>query len=160
MVISLAERRGVMPIRQLAALRLQGLPIEEAQSLYERLTGRITLERLQPSWLIMSEGFRKSRLALAAKRLTDIVVSAVLIVLTLPVMLAVAIAIRLESVGPVLFRQDRVGLGGRPFKILKFRSMKTGSDKDTPSWTAEGDSRITRVGAFIRKFRLDELPQL
>jgi sugar transferase (PEP-CTERM system associated) len=159
-VISLAERRGVMPIRQLAALRLQGLPIEEAQSLYERLTGRITLERLQPSWLIMSEGFRKSRLALAAKRLTDIVVSAVLITLTLPLMLGVAIAIRLESEGPALFRQERVGLGGRFFKIMKFRSMKTGSDKDKPSWTADGDSRITRVGAFIRKFRLDELPQL
>ncbi len=159
-VISLAERRGVMPIRQLAALRLQGLPIEEAQSLYERLTGRITLEQLQPSWLILSEGFRKSRLALAAKRLTDMVVSAALIALTLPLMLGVAVAILLETGGPVLFKQDRVGLGGRLFKILKFRSMKTGSDKGTPSWTAESDSRITRVGAFIRKFRLDELPQL
>jgi lipopolysaccharide/colanic/teichoic acid biosynthesis glycosyltransferase len=83
-----------------------------------------------------------------------------LIALTLPLMLGVAVAILLETGGPVLFKQDRVGLGGRLFKILKFRSMKTGSDKGTPSWTAESDSRITRVGAFIRKFRLDELPQL
>jgi sugar transferase (PEP-CTERM system associated) len=159
-VISLAERRGVMPIRQLASLRLQGLPIEEAQSVYERLTGRLTLEQLQPSWLVLSEGFRKSRFALAAKRATDILVSGLLILLTLPVMLATALAIMLESGRPVLFKQERVGLGGRRFKILKFRSMTIGSDKDAPTWTAEGDSRITRVGAFIRKYRLDELPQL
>jgi len=159
-VISLAERRGVMPIRQLAALRLQGMPIEEAQSVYERLTGRLTLEQLQPSWLVLSEGFRKSRFALAAKRATDIAVSAALILLTLPLMLGVALAIVLESGHPVLFKQERVGLGGRRFRILKFRSMTVGSDKDKPSWTADGDCRITRVGAFIRKFRLDELPQL
>jgi sugar transferase (PEP-CTERM system associated) len=159
-VISLAERRGVMPIRQLASLRLQGLPIEEAQSVYERLTGRLTLEQLQPSWLVLSEGFRKSRFALAAKRATDILVSGLLILLTLPLMLVVALAIMLESGRPVLFKQERVGLGGRRFKIWKFRSMTVGSDKDAPTWTAEGDSRITRVGAFIRKYRLDELPQL
>ncbi len=159
-VISLAERRGVMPIRQLAALRLQGLPIEEAQSVYERLTGRLPLEQLQPSWLILSDGFRKSRFALAIKRVTDVVVSALLIALALPIMSAVALAILLESGRPVLFKQERLGLGGRRFKILKFRSMTVGSDKDTPSWTADGDSRITRVGAFLRKFRLDELPQL
>ena len=159
-VISLAERRGVMPIRQLASLRLQGLPIEEAQSVYERLTGRLTLEQLQPSWLVLSEGFRKSRFALAVKRATDILVSGLLILLTLPVMLATALAIMLESGRPVFFRQERVGLGGRRFKIFKFRSMTVGSDKDKPTWTAEGDSRITRVGAFIRKYRLDELPQL
>lgn len=159
-VISLAERRGIMPIRQLAALRLQGMPIEEAQSVYERLTGRLPLEQLQHSWLVLSEGFRKSRFAVAAKRVTDILISFVLIVLSAPLMLAVALAIMLESGRPVLFRQERVGLGGRRFKIFKFRSMTIGSDKDKPSWTAEGDSRITRVGAFIRKYRLDELPQL
>ncbi len=159
-VISLAERRGVMPTRQLAALRLQGMPIEEAQSVYERLTGRLPLEQLQHSWLVLSEGFRKSRFAVAAKRATDILASFALIVLSAPVMLAVALAIMLESGRPVLFKQERVGLGGRRFKIFKFRSMTIGSEKDAPSWTAEGDSRITRVGAFIRKYRLDELPQL
>lgn len=159
-VLSLAERRGVMPIRQLTALKLQGMPIEDAHSLYERLTGRIMLEHLRPSWLILSEGFHKSRLLLAAKRAMDIVVSLVLIVLTLPLMLATALLILIESGRPVLFRQERIGLGGRPFSILKFRSMLQGSEKGTPQWTADGDPRITRLGRFIRKFRLDELPQL
>lgn len=159
-VISLTERRGLMPLQQLATLRLQGLPIEDAHSVYERLTGRIMLDDLQPSWLIMSDGFRKSRLVLALKRTTDIMISLSLLVVTLPLMVAVAAAICLESRGPILFRQLRVGLGGRTFEVLKFRSMKTGSDKGTPSWTSDRDPRITRVGAWIRKFRIDELPQL
>ncbi|HTC92433.1 MAG TPA: TIGR03013 family XrtA/PEP-CTERM system glycosyltransferase [Terriglobales bacterium] len=159
-VISLGERRGVMPIRQLAALKLQGLPIEEAASVYERITGRIMLEQLRPSWLILSEGFRKSRFLLATKRMTDIAVSLLLIALSLPLMLGTALAIWIESGSPVLFRQERVGRGGRTFQILKFRSMKQGSEKGAPQWTADRDPRITRVGNFIRKFRLDELPQL
>lgn len=159
-VLSLAERRGVMPIRQLTALKLQGLPIEDAHSVYERLTGRIMLEQLRPSWLFLSEGFHKSRLLLAVKRTSDIVISAVAIVLSLPLMGAIALAIVLESGYPVLFRQERVGLGGKPFQMLKFRSMRQGSEQGKPSWTADGDPRITRVGRFIRKFRLDELPQL
>jgi sugar transferase (PEP-CTERM system associated) len=159
-VLSLAERRGIMPIRQLTALKLQGLPVEDAHSVYERLTGRIMLEQLRPSWLILSEGFHKSRLSLAVKRAADILVSLVLIVLNLPIMAATALAILIESGGPVLFRQERIGLGGQPFMILKFRSMRQGSEKGTPSWTADGDPRITSVGQFIRKFRLDELPQL
>src|SRR5258708_3583141 len=103
-VISLAERRGVMPIRQLTALKLQGLPIEDAHSLYERLTGRIMLENLRPSSLILSEGFHKSRLLPAAKRGVDIAVSLVLIALTLPLMLATALLILIESGRPALFR--------------------------------------------------------
>ena len=159
-VISLSERRGVMPIRQLTALKLQGLPVEDAHSVYERLTGRIMLEQLRPSWLILSEGFHKSRLSLAVKRAADILVSLILIVLGLPVMACIALAILIESGRPVLFRQERIGLGGQPFRILKFRSMRQGSENGTPSWTADGDPRITRVGQFIRKFRFDELPQL
>lgn len=159
-LISLGERRGVMPIRQLASLRLQGLPVEDVHSVYERLTGRIMLEHLQPSWLVLSDGFRKSRLVTTCKRAIDMLVSLALLILASPVMLVVAIAIVLESGKPLLFRQDRVGLGGRLFKVLKFRSMRVGSEKGTPSWTADGDPRITRVGKFIRKFRMDELPQL
>ncbi|MBZ5522590.1 MAG: TIGR03013 family PEP-CTERM/XrtA system glycosyltransferase [Acidobacteriia bacterium] len=159
-VISLSERRGVMPIRQLTALKLQGLPVEDAHSVYERLTGRIMLEQLRPSWLILSDGFHKSRLSLAAKRGADILVSLVLILMTLPIMVATALAILIESGRPVLFRQERIGLGGQPFRIFKFRSMRQGSEKGTPRWTADGDPRITRVGQFIRRFRLDELPQL
>ena len=159
-VISLGERRGVMPIQQLAELKLQGLPIEDAHSAYERITGRIMLEQLQPSWLILSDGFYKSRLLLSVKRAVDIMVSTVLILISLPVMLLTALAIFLESGTPVLFKQDRIGLGGRTFQMFKFRSMRQGSEQGTPKWTANGDPRITRVGGFIRKFRLDELPQL
>jgi sugar transferase (PEP-CTERM system associated) len=159
-VISLGERRGVLPFRAMAALKLQGLPIEDAQSVYERLTGRIMLEHLRPSWLILSDGFNKSRFLLAGKRAVDVVISSILITLTLPVMLLVALAILMEDGSPVLFRQERIGLGGRTFQILKFRSMRQGSEKGRPRWTEDGDPRITAVGRFIRKFRLDELPQL
>jgi len=160
LVISLAERRGVMPIRQLTTLKLQGLPIEDAQSVYERISGRIMLQSLQASWLIHSDGFHKSRILSAGKRVIDLLVSAILIVLSFPMMVLTAAAIVLESGRPVLFRQERIGLGGRSFQILKFRSMRQGSEKGAPSWTADRDPRITRVGNFIRKFRLDELPQL
>ena len=160
LIISLSERRGVMPIHQLTALKLQGLPIEDAQSMRERITGRIMLDHLQPSWLISSDGFQKSSFVMAVKRTTDIVISAILVLLCAPVMLLTAIAIRLESDGPALFKQQRVGLGGRTFRIFKFRSMRQGSEKGTPSWTSNSDPRITRIGNIIRKFRIDELPQL
>jgi sugar transferase (PEP-CTERM system associated) len=160
LVISLGERRGVLPFRAMASLKLQGLPIEDAQSVYERLTGRIMLEHLRPSWLILSDGFSKSRLILAGKRALDIVISSILITVTLPLVLMVALAILLDDGAPVLFRQERIGLGGRTFQILKFRSMRQGSEKGRPRWTADSDPRITSIGRFIRKFRLDELPQL
>lgn len=160
LVISLGERRGIMPSRQLAALKLQGLPIEDAHSVYERITGRIMLEQLQPSWLVLSDGFHKSNLVIAAKRAIDIIVSSILILITSPVMLLTAVAILLESGGPVLFKQERVGLGGLPFQMFKFRSMRQGSENGTPSWTSNRDPRITKTGSFIRKLRIDELPQL
>jgi sugar transferase (PEP-CTERM system associated) len=159
-VIALAERRGVMPVRELTALRIEGVPVEDAHSVYERITGRILLDRLQPSWLILSDGFNKSITLLAAKRVIDICVSLFLILVASPLLLLTALAIALESGGPILFRQERVGLGGGTFHILKFRSMKQGSDKGAPSWTKDNDPRVTHVGAFIRKYRLDELPQL
>ncbi len=160
LVISLAERRGVMPIRELTALRVQGLPVEDAHSLYERLTGRIMLEHLRPSWLILSEGFRKSRLLLAFKRLVDMAISTLLLVLTFPLMIGTVIAILLETGRPMFYCQERVGLGGRPFRLWKFRSMRITSGSSTPKWTSDKDPRVTRVGNFIRKYRLDELPQL
>jgi sugar transferase (PEP-CTERM system associated) len=160
LVISLAERRGVMPIRELTALKVQGVPIEDAHSMYERITGRIMLDRLRPSWLIMSDGFSKSQFLLAAKRTIDILASFVLIVLASPLLFLTWIAILVETGRPVFFRQDRVGLGGCVFKIFKFRSMRQGSEKGMPSWTADGDPRVTRVGNFIRKYRIDEIPQL
>lgn len=158
-VMSLKEKRGLMPYRELLRLRFAGVVVEDAHTVFERISGRIALERLSPSWLIFSDGFRKSGFVLAIKRGIDVMASLVGIALSLPVMALVAVAILVETGRPVLFRQKRVGLNGELIEILKFRSMRQDSEKGGPSWAADGDSRITRVGAFIRKYRLDELPQ-
>ncbi len=159
-VLSLAERRGCTPVRELLHLKFAGVRVEDAHSSYERLTGRILLERLSPSWLILSDGFGKSRFLLASKRAMDVIVSLLLVLLALPVMGIVAAAVWLETGSPILFRQTRVGLSGGNFQILKFRSMFQNAEENGPRWAVEGDGRITKVGRFIRKFRLDELPQL
>jgi sugar transferase (PEP-CTERM system associated) len=158
-VLSLKERRGQTPVRELLHLKFSGIAVEDAHSMSEQIDGRIRLEYLSPSWMILSEGFRKSAVLLAAKRVLDILASMVLLLGALPIMGIVALAIWLESRGPILFRQERIGLGGRPFEILKFRSMKQNAEDDGPRWAADGDLRVTRVGRIIRKFRLDELPQ-
>ncbi len=158
-VLSLKERRGQTPLRELLHLKFAGVAVEDAHTVSEEIDGRIRLEYLSPSWMILSEGFRKSRLLLAAKRMVDVFVSLVLLLVTLPFMGIVALAIWLESGSPILFRQERIGLGGRPFQILKFRSMKQNAEEHGPKWAADGDHRVTRVGRIIRKLRLDELPQ-
>jgi sugar transferase (PEP-CTERM system associated) len=158
-VLSLKERRGQTPVRELLRLKFAGVTVEDAHSMSEQIDGKIRLEHLSPSWMILSEGFRKSSLLLAAKRILDILVSLVLLLLMLPIMGIVALAIWLESGSPVLFRQERIGLGGRPFEILKFRSMNHDAEEHGPKWAADGDQRVTRVGRVIRKLRLDELPQ-
>ena len=159
-VLSLAERRGCTPSQQLLQLKFAGVPVEDAHSCYERISGRILLERLSPSWLILSSGFRKSHFVLAAKRTTDLLFALAGLTLTLPVMALVALAIWWETGSPILFRQKRVGLMGRQFEMMKFRSMRQDAEASGPSWAAEGDNRVTCFGAFIRKSRLDELPQL
>ena len=159
-VISLAERRGHMPIRQLLHMKFAGVRVEEAHGVLERMTGRIVLEHLSPSWLILSEGFRKSPLLIWAKRGLDILISSSALILCLPLFAGVAIATWLESGSPILFRQERTGLRGRPFNMLKFRSMHHDAEREGPQWAASSDSRITRVGKWIRKYRVDELPQM
>ena len=158
-VLSLKEQRGRMPYRELLRLKFAGVTVEDAHTVFETISGRIALEKLSPSWLIFNDGFRKSRFLLAAKRSMDIAAALFAITLTLPIMALVAIAILIETGAPVLFRQQRVGLNGEQFEIYKFRSMRQDAEKGGPSWAADGDNRITRVGAFIRKYRLDELPQ-
>jgi sugar transferase (PEP-CTERM system associated) len=158
-VLSLKEQRGRMPYRELLRLKFAGVTVEDAHTVFERISGRIALEKLSPSWLIFSDGFRKSRFLLAAKRAIDITAALFAILLTLPVMALTAAAILLESGKPVFFRQQRVGLHGAQFEIFKFRSMRQDAEKNGPSWAADNDNRITHVGAFIRKYRLDELPQ-
>lgn len=159
-VLALSERRGSMPIKELLQLKFFGMKIEEAHDLYERITGRILLDHLSPSWLILADGFRKPRLVVACKRMIDLLISAIGLVIAAPVMLLVALAVYLEDGAPVLFRQERVGLKGNHFQILKFRSMRSEPTPKAASWTSDEDPRITLVGKFIRKFRLDELPQL
>ncbi len=158
-VLSLRERRGQTPVRELLHLKFAGVAVEDAHTVSEQIDGRIRLEHLSPSWMILSEGFRKSSLLLAAKRMVDVLASLVLLLLTLPIIGIVALAIWLESGSPVLFRQERIGLGGRPFQIFKFRSMNHNAEEHGPKWAADGDQRVTRVGRIIRKLRLDELPQ-
>lgn len=160
LILSLAERRGQTPVPQLLQLKFAGVGVEDVHSFNENVMGRIPLEHLLPSWLILSDGFRKSKSLLFSKHLIDFVVSSIALLLALPIMAVVAAAISLETGSPILFRQERTGLKGRPFEILKFRSMYQNAEQHGPSWAKDGDERITRVGRYIRKFRLDELPQL
>ncbi|HKC71815.1 MAG TPA: sugar transferase, partial [Terriglobales bacterium] len=158
-VLAFSERRATMPVTALLHLKFLGVKIEEVQDAYERISGRILLDHLAPSWFILSDGFRKPPTLLAMKRIVDVVAALIAVVVFAPVMLLVAAAILLETGTPVLFQQERVGQNGRVFRILKFRSMRNDNGEQKARWTADVDSRITRVGRFIRKFRLDELPQ-
>ena len=153
------RREGNLPTQELLQARVSGIEVEDGASFWERLTGKIPVREITPSWFIFGPGFRQPALTLAVKRAIDVVVAAIGIVLTAPLMLLTALAIKLDSPGPVFFRQERVGLGGKTFTLVKFRSMRTDAEKDGPKWAAANDDRVTRVGRFIRKTRLDELPQ-
>jgi lipopolysaccharide/colanic/teichoic acid biosynthesis glycosyltransferase len=159
-VLALAERRGGMPINELLRLKFLGMKIEEAHNMYERITGRILVDHLSPSWLILSDGFSQPRLVLGMKRAVDVLMSVVGLIVAAPIMLLLGLAIVIDSGFPVFFWQARVGRNARCFQILKFRSMRNVPVRQEASWTSDRDPRITRVGKFIRKFRLDELPQL
>lgn len=160
-IVALQDRRQTLPIEQLLKCRLSGIRIEERELLYERVTGRIAVEALRPSYLIFSEGFSKSRLTLTLKRTLDILASILGLALTAPITIATAIAVKLDSKGPVFYRQERVGRDGKTFQLVKFRSMRSDAEKTTgPVWARANDDRITRVGRFIRKVRIDEIPQM
>ena len=159
-VVATDERRG-MPVAQLLHCKLAGFNVVDYLTFWERENGRIDIEALQPSWLIYSDGFRVSPTNAAVKRLFDIAVATGLLIFSLPVMVLAAVAVRAESAGPVLYRQERVGAGGKTFTLLKFRSMRDDAEREgIAQWAVNGDPRVTRVGAVMRKFRVDELPQL
>ncbi len=160
-VVALQDRRGHMPVDQLLKIRLQGgAAIEEGTSLYERLTGKISIEMLRPSWLIFSGGGKRSLVWNAVRRVFNFTLALIAVLVSLPVAILAAMAIKLESPGPVFYTQERVGKNGRTFKIIKFRSMRQDAEKDgAPQWAAERDPRITRAGHLIRKTRIDEIPQ-
>ncbi|MBA2259761.1 MAG: TIGR03013 family PEP-CTERM/XrtA system glycosyltransferase [Acidobacteria bacterium] len=160
-VVSLADARGKLPMDKLLEMKLDGVSFAHLASVYEEYTGKIAVENLRPSWLIFSSGFKKSRLVAASKRLFDIILSIVGLIVGLPLMLLVGAAIKLTSPGAALFHQVRVGQHGRLFTVHKFRSMQLDAEAATgPVWSKAGDSRVIPIGAFLRRARLDELPQL
>lgn len=161
-VVGVRERRGGgLPADQLLECKLAGIEVVDLPSFFERETGQIQVESLNPSWMIFSDGFGRSPLKEATKRAFDITASGLLLMITFPVMLVTALLIWLESGGPILYRQERVGENGRIFNVLKFRSMRQDAEHDgIPQWAKKQDNRVTRVGRAIRMLRIDELPQV
>jgi len=155
------QRGGNVPMDQLLQARLQGIPVMDLATFYEQTTGEVPVDSLKASFLVYGRGFAQDRTRILVKRVFDVVTSSLLLTLASPIMLITAIAIKLESAGPIIYSQERVGLGGKGFMCLKFRSMCTDAEKDGVAvWAKKNDSRVTRVGRFIRKTRIDELPQL
>jgi sugar transferase (PEP-CTERM system associated) len=160
-VVAVENRRGRLPIECLLRCRMQGIDVIEAPSFLERETGRVDIEALRPSWLIFSNGFASDVVYSVTKRGCDLAGAVLGLVLTAPLMALVALAVRLETPGPVLYTQKRVGRLGRPFTIFKFRSMYVDAERRGQArWATKDDPRITRVGRILRRTRLDELPQL
>jgi sugar transferase (PEP-CTERM system associated) len=161
-VIAVRDRRGgVLPVQELLECRLRGIAITDLASFFERERCQLHLESLNMSWMIFGEGFRQGFVRETVKRFFDVATSAVLVLLTLPVMLLTALCIFLEDGGPVFYRQERVGQGGNIFTIFKFRSMRNDAERDgRPRWAGADDDRTTMIGRLIRKLRIDELPQI
>lgn len=162
-VVAMEDRRRGFPILQLLECRLAGVDVTELLTFLERETGRVRIDVLNPSWMIFGDGFRRDPLRLFSSRALDLVASVILVMLSLPVMLLTMVAIKLEDGwrAPIFYGQARVGLGGQTFTVLKFRSMRTDAERDGQAqWAQKSDPRVTRVGAIIRKLRVDELPQI
>jgi sugar transferase (PEP-CTERM system associated) len=161
-IVALEDRRRKMPVADLLQCRMRGVRVEEGPEFYEKLAGKIPVANLRPSWLVFSPGFRKPRVLKSFKAGVEFVAAAIILALALPLLASIALLIRLESRGPVLYRQERVGERGRTFRLFKFRTMAADAEAASgPVWAAEEDDpRITRLGRWLRKLRLDELPQL
>ena len=159
-VLALQERRNALPLKDLLRIKTKGVHVNDFSSFMERETGRVDLDTVNPSWLIFSDGFSSSRMfSSAAKRVFDIAASSILLALTLPIIALFALLVKLDSKGPAFFRQKRVGLYGETFNLIKLRSMCTDAETNGAKWAEENDPRVTRIGRFIRKVRIDELPQ-
>lgn len=161
-VVALSERRGgSMPLRELLDCKLQGVRVVDVATHFEKTLGQIRLDSISAGWLIFGDGFGHGWFRAAVKRVFDIVCATILIVVTFPIMVVTSILILIEGGAPIFYMQERVGLNGRLFNVLKFRSMRNDAEKDgTPRWASAVDDRVTRVGRVIRKLRIDELPQL
>jgi sugar transferase (PEP-CTERM system associated) len=161
-VVAMDDRRRGFPIRELLDCRLVGVDVTELLTFLERETGRVRLDVLNPSWMIFGQGFRRDPVRLFSSRMLDLSASLLVLILSLPAMLLTVLAIKLEDglSAPALYSQRRVGLGGREFNVLKFRSMRQDAELNGAQWAQHSDPRVTRVGAVIRKLRIDELPQI
>ena len=160
-VVAMPDRRGTTPMLELLDLRMKGVKIEEAASWLEKISGKIEVENLYPSWLVFGHGFRRSSTFQLTRRFISIVVSLVGLILTAPLIPLIMLVIKLDSPGPVFYRQRRVGKGGHVFDVIKFRTMRQDAEAGNgPQWAGEHDPRVTRVGKFVRASRLDEIPQL
>jgi sugar transferase (PEP-CTERM system associated) len=160
-VVALEEKRNNFPTKELLKCRVNGVEVIDGNSFYEMLSGKLIVKAINPSWLIFSEGFRKSRTRLVLKRLADLLLAGAMLIIFLPLIVVIALLIKIDSKGPVIFSQERVGQNGKIYRIHKFRSMVEDAEKNIgPVWAQDDDRRITRVGKIIRKLRMDELPQL
>lgn len=160
-VVSLAERRGFFPVEELLSCKLAGIEVMDAPSFYESATHKLLIENINPSWFIFSHGFKVTWFLRLCKRILDITASLFGLVCFFPLIPFIILAIKLDSSGPILFRQVRVGQGDRPFTLMKFRSMRQDAEAETGAvWSQDNDSRITRIGSLLRRSRLDEIPQL
>lgn len=160
-IVAMPDRRGTLPVEELLALRLSQVKVEEATSWLEKITGRIEVDQLYPSWLIFADGFRFSTFNRLLRRALNFTAALIGLIVALPLVPFVALAVKLSSPGPILYRQQRVGRGGIIFYCYKFRTMRQDAEADTgATWATDNDPRITRVGGFLRSSRLDEIPQL
>ena len=159
-IVAMEDRRGTLPTRELVTLRVQGVRVEDAASALSGLTGRVSLRAVRPSWFVFSDGFHRSKWIDLLKRVLDLAAGMIGLAASMPIMIVVSLVVRLESKGPIIFRQTRVGRMGKCFEVLKFRSMNVDAEKSNGAqWASENDPRVTRIGRFLRKYRLDELPQ-
>ena len=160
-IVAMHDRRGTIPMEELLELRMEGVKVEEATSWLERISGKIEIENLNPSWLVFNEGFRRGSAFIMVRRVLSVIISLLGLILTLPLFPLIMLAISLDSKGPVFYTQTRMGKAGRLFKVVKFRTMRHDAEAaNGPQWAGNHDPRVTRVGKFLRTTRLDEIPQL
>jgi sugar transferase (PEP-CTERM system associated) len=160
-IVAMPDRRGTIPMQELLQLRMDGVKIEEAASWLEKISGKIEVENLYPSWLVFGEGFRRSTAFIVVRRLISIMISLLGLILAAPLFPLIMLAIRLDSEGPIFYSQTRVGKAGQVFRVVKFRTMRQDAEAaNGPQWAGDRDPRVTRVGKFLRSSRLDEIPQL
>jgi sugar transferase (PEP-CTERM system associated) len=160
-IVALADRRSVMPVNELLDIRLRGIRVEDGTSILEKVTGKIEIDELHPSWMIFGDGFRLTQRHWFLRRIISTLLALTLSIITLPLIPIIALLIKMTSHGPLLYRQKRVGLRGQVFDCFKFRTMRSDAEADSgPTWASDDDPRITRIGKILRRSRLDEIPQI